>query len=450
MALAKNRLLEYGGLLEYFPHPKQLKFHMMPQSVKSFVGGNRSGKTMASMYEAAWTATGFHPFWENSPEPPVKIRVCGPDYPTVIERVNLPMIKKILPPGSYNWRKEARTLELVNGSEIFFQSYDQTLDKYGGQSLHLIIEDEEPPERIHNENLMRILDTDGRLIMAYTPIFGISWSFDKIFMNEEKDPETGLPAIGKVFVKTRDNPYISNRAIQKLKLQIKDPAELEARLEGAYFSKSGLCIPQFDRDIHVVSPLMIPPQTQIVMGIDHHTRNPEAVVMIKVDTDNNLWAYAEVYEVGIVSKTAAAIKERLEGEKPRLTIIDVNANTPDAITGRSAKSEYAKHGIHTLVAKKGHGSVNEGIEVLQEYFGNNQLFITEACPNLINQLCTYRWEEWTTRTRDRRDPKERPIQRNIHLVDGLRYIVQTRPRYRSAAAVRLPKQVPRSKKTGYI
>ncbi|RLG42517.1 MAG: hypothetical protein DRO05_00815, partial [Thermoproteota archaeon] len=63
------------------------------------------------------------------------------------------------------------------------------------------------------------------------------------------------------------------------------------------------------------------------------------------------------------------------GRKISIALIDVNAATPDAVTGRSAKNEYWQNGIYVQPAKKGKHSVLEGIGVVREYLANQKLKI---------------------------------------------------------------------------
>lgn len=67
--------------------------------------------------------------------------------------------------------------ELIVDNIVTSNSYDQDLDKFGGQAKHLIWCDEEPPYGIWQENMMRLLDTDGYMLLTMTPIHGMC--FDK-------------------------------------------------------------------------------------------------------------------------------------------------------------------------------------------------------------------------------------------------------------------------------
>ncbi len=108
---------------------------------------SNSGKTLAGVRECIWWALGIHPFGDKVGvrKPPVKIRVCGPTHSNVVDDVILPYFMKFLPEELYTYWKEKRILEFFNQSTIHFLSYDQHLERFGGASVHLVWEDEEPP-----------------------------------------------------------------------------------------------------------------------------------------------------------------------------------------------------------------------------------------------------------------------------------------------------------------
>lgn len=444
---------QYKNIFKYVPHKIQLAFHRSPAKIRAFSGGNRSGKTTAGIRECIWAALGIHPFGKELglPQPPIRIRACGPSYSVVIEEVILPYFFQILPNELYTYKKDNKIIEFFNGSAIHLLSYDQDLSRYGGSSLHLVWEDEEPPERIHYENLMRTVDTGGKLIMTYTPVHGMSWSYSTIFLRDGDTDETGNPLIQVFVASTYDNPYIARSEIAAIKSLISDPQEVEARLYGRYFSRSGLVFKYFDHSKHVIEPFEIKPEWPIYIGLDWHVRNPQAVVFVTMSPEGKYYVFDEIYQVGLVDEIADEIKARLGDRQPTRCIIDSNAATSDSIVGISPKTMFARQGLHFLAAKKGKGSVLEGIATLNELFRDDLLFIFRNCPSLINQISAYLWAEWSYRSRTVKDPRERPLSKDDHLVDALRFVLTGRPSFRKVIDFheRRRKRPILFKKTGY-
>ena len=165
----------------YTPHEKQVSFHSSGARGKLFIGGNRSGKTVGGAAEAVYRATGRHPF-RPVPPPPTRGRVVSVDFLNGVEKIVRPEIARWLPNseirgGSWEsgYDRELRTLNLENGSTIEFMSYDQDLDKFAGTSRHWVWFDEEPPQDIFTECLLRLLDTGGDWWITMTPVEGMTW-----------------------------------------------------------------------------------------------------------------------------------------------------------------------------------------------------------------------------------------------------------------------------------
>ncbi|RKZ07376.1 hypothetical protein DRQ05_03195 [bacterium] len=439
---------QYKKIFEFTPHEKQLEFLKLPNRVRVFAAANRGGKTTIATMDFIYAALGIHPF-QDYPPPPLRLRVIGPSFDLVVNKHHLPRFLEILPKGSWSWSAEKRMLELFNGTTIEFMSYDQELQKFSAVSLHAVWFDEEPPERVFNENLMRVIDTRGKLLLTFTPLHGMNWLYQLIH-SDKTDPVTGEPLVGLVTASIWDNPHVPLEEVEMIKAFCRDPDELAARLEGKFFTRAGLIYKEFDRRFHVVDPFPIPEDWMICISIDHHVRNPQAVIFAAIDPDDNIWVYDEFYEHALVPEVCKAIKEKTMGRKIALAIIDVNAATPDAITGKSAKTEYWQHGIYVVPAKKGKGSVLEGIAKVRDYFVKGKLKIFSNCRETIRQIEIYRWAEYSTKMRDRHDPKEAPLKKEDHLCDSLRMLVHAEPKYRPPSmTVTKPHYEPLFKKTGY-
>src|SRR6185436_13836292 len=99
--------------------------------------------------------------------------------------------------------KDRRILQFANGSWWQFMTFEQDLDKFGGAALHRVHYDEEPPEQVRKENRMRLMDYGGDELFTMTPLQGIGWTYNEIWMRRhERD-------ITAVQVSIDDNPAIS-------------------------------------------------------------------------------------------------------------------------------------------------------------------------------------------------------------------------------------------------
>src|SRR5687768_1154284 len=59
-------------------------------------------------------------------------------------------------------------------SKLGFKSFDQGRRKLQGTEKHLIWLDEEPPEDVYSECLLRLMTTNGIMMVTFTPLLGLS------------------------------------------------------------------------------------------------------------------------------------------------------------------------------------------------------------------------------------------------------------------------------------
>jgi len=80
-------------------------------------------------------------------------------------------------------------------------------------------------------------------------------------------------------------------------------------------------------------------------------------------------------------------------------------------------AELRKHGVEALAAKKGPGSVNFGIQYLQQF----EIVIDRECQNAINEFQQYQWKK----NKDGETINE-PVDKYNHFIDSVRYSLSDR------------------------
>ena len=194
---ARRRQTDYlaaynGGEVK---HEKQLAFHKCLQRNRWVFGGNRSGKTECGAVECVYMARGIHPYRQNRKD------VCGwvVSLSTQVQRDVAQ--KKILHYLRKDWiedivmlsgRKDSpehgiidfiRVKNVLGGCSIIgFKSCDQGREKFQGASLDFVWFDEEPPEDIYHECKMRLLDRRGEMFGTMTPLKGLTFVYNEIFL----------------------------------------------------------------------------------------------------------------------------------------------------------------------------------------------------------------------------------------------------------------------------
>jgi len=175
-------------------------------------------------------------------------------------------------------------------SRIGFKSCDQGREKFQGTSLDYVWFDEEPPEEIYKECRMRVLDNYGDIFGTMTPLKGMTFVYDEIYLNKFNDPNVWCE-----FISWDDNPYISKQAKEQMKVSL-SADELKTREHGEFLDFGGRVYPEFDENVHVIEPFDIPYDWQDKLSIDPGLKNPLSCHWYAVDYDGNVYVVAEHYE----------------------------------------------------------------------------------------------------------------------------------------------------------
>jgi phage terminase large subunit-like protein len=435
--------LRNNPMIGYQPHPKQVIFHSSREPLKAFLGGNRSGKTTAGILDDLIQCVDKDCLPEHLVpykhwEPPFHCRVIVPDFTSTMEGVIFQKLREWAPKGQLvgdrfdkAYEKTTRKLNFKNGSTIDFLTFEQDLDKFGGAAKHRIHYDEEPPEDIRRESMMRLIDYGGDELFTMTPLHGMSWMFDKIWEPWSKGV---LEEATLVLVDMDDNPYLDERT-KKRALAGLTKEEREARKSGRFVHFHGMIYDEFSRNSHIIPEISeVPPGTRIYVGIDPGMRHMAAVVWTYLTTEDMLVQFDELALQGhTVAQVAEAIKlvNQKWGQKtesgaiaslhPDWYVIDPSARNVVHQTGRSDQMEFTDHGIVTIL---GQNSVTAGINRVKERLQAHRFLITANCQQTIDQFRKYRW---ATPTRTENEPKEAPVKKDDHLLDALRYVVASRP-----------------------
>ncbi len=411
-------------------HQKQLAFHKCKKRNRWVFGGNRSGKTECGAVEVIYMARGIHPYRENRKD------VFGwvVSLSREVQRdVAQDKILKYLPKSwissvvMSSGRKddfESGIIDQIKIKNVFggistigFKSCDQGREKFQGSSLDFVWFDEEPPEDVYRECKMRVLDRRGDIFGTMTPLKGLTFIYDEIYLNQGDSKEVWCE-----FMEWADNPYLNAEEIKELSYSMSKD-ELETRRFGKFSSDSGLVYTEFDENVHVIDPVSLPFEWQSSLSIDPGLNNPLSCHWYMVDYDGNVYVVAEHFESGkdiaYHSQKIKEISDSLFWHKDSLgrisAYIDSAANQKTLASPRSVSELFLEHGIcvNTNVNK----DLFTGIARVKEYFKNNKIYIFRTCTNLIRELKTYRWGQGDV-----------PKKYDDHSLDELRYFLMTRPK----------------------
>ena len=312
-------------------------------------------------------------------------------------------------------------------STIGFKSCDQGREKFQGSSLDFVWFDEEPPKDIYEECRMRVIDRRGDIFGTMTPLKGITFVYDDIYLNRKNDPE-----IWYEFMEWSDNPYLSGKEIKLLENSM-DETVLQSRRYGKFAVGEGLVYPEFDENVHVIEPFAVPPEWQDNISIDPGLNNPLSAHWYAVDYDDNVYVVYEYYQAGRdVDYHTEKIKEicrkigwHTDGRGRIEALIDSAANQRTLATTKSVSELFYERGI--AVNPNVNKDLFSGIQRVKSYLnrknGQPNIYIFNNCANLIREMKGYFWGKG-----------DMPKKRDDHSLDEMRYYLMSKP-HNTAAAI---------------
>lgn len=252
--------------------------------------------------------------------------------------------------------------------------------------------------------LPTLIDRSGEAMFLSTPR-GFNHFYD-LYKMESKDPD-----FKSFHFTSYDNPHMKSGEIEKMRASMTEDQFAQECL--ADFRKTeGLVFKTFSRERHVLSPEQMAQLDDkswrdTLVGVDFGFTNPTAIVTIKVDGDNNFYIVDEWYKKQKTNKDVIA----------QLKIIRPNEVYPDCAEPDRIL-EITNEGFYTVDVNK---DIEYGIQLMQQLFKANKIFIAPHCENLIYELETYRYAE----KKPGMEEREKPVKEFDHAIDALRYVIAT-------------------------
>ena len=430
--------LKYNKFSNFFPDEGEFRRELYQKHInffdagkeyteRAFIAGNRVGKTESGAYETVCHCTGLYPEWWTGLKfnRPILAWVGGDTATTVRDIIQQKLLGDINDIGSGMFPKETiveyksrrnvpdaiETIRIqhVSGgvTTLVLKTYEQGRATWQGTEVDWIWVDEECPQAVYGEALIRLMTTGGSIITTFTPLNGLT-ELVLNFLDNSQETEAEFPKYVQV-VAWADVPHISEEMKRKM-LDATPPQLREARSQGIPTVGEGLVYPVDPKHL-LVDDFKIPPHYKKLYGMDVGWNNT-AAVWGAWDIDNDIiYIYSE-HKQGQAEPVihAQAIKARGEWIKGQ---IDPAARGRSQIDGESLYLLYRKEGLKILPADN---SVESGIFKIWERFTTGRLKIFTSCSGVLRELSLYH-----------RDDKGKIVKRNDHLLDALRYLINAEP-----------------------
>lgn len=360
-------------------------------------------------------------------------------YPSLIvadREANQKWIPEFLPRGKYKnhpvygWKEEKEggltsAIAFNSGVTIVFKSYSTNEQLLQTGTVWALGFDEEMPEHLWPELVMRVAATDGYISGVFTPTLSQQFWYDVMEKRGQKGER--FPRAHKITASLYDSmtyedgtpsPWTKER-ITKIVNALPTEDEIQRRVHGRFImDKKGLKYPSFSKEHNVIPKADIPSDWLWYYGIDsgsggYEGGHPAAIVGIAVDPK---------FTSGVVAECWIGTPENIDGEDKNTTAGDILGQYIRMSSGKKnlAGSSYdfadkdleviaSRNGVHLEKADKSH---ERGEGLLNTLFKNRMLTIHDNQKNdaLVLELMTLRKEHNKRKAQD-------------HLADALRYAV---------------------------
>jgi phage terminase large subunit-like protein len=218
----EDRLDLDGTVLVYARrhYPKHVEFFEAGASYRErcFLAANRVGKTITGAFEVTAHLTGLYPGWWDGRrfDGPVRAWACGKKNESTRDIVQAALLGPVaydgtrkqlagtgMVPGNLigrvTWKRGVEDLtdlvkvRHVSGgwSTLGMKSYEQGRGSFEGTSQHVIWADEECPMDVYGECIIRLMTTNGIMLLTFTPLQGITETVQQFQMASDR-PQLGM------------------------------------------------------------------------------------------------------------------------------------------------------------------------------------------------------------------------------------------------------------------
>jgi len=288
-------------------------------------------------------------------------------------------------------------------SQVEFKSYDQGRQAFEGTARSIWC-DEEPPEDVYSECLLRTMTGNNIFMLTFTPLKGASavvLNFSKNGIFEEGEIGEGRHVTTCTW---DDVPHLDETAKQELLASI-PKYQREARSKGVPVLGAG-AIYRVPEDSIKVEPFAIPKHFKRAYGMDVGW-NRTAAIWGAIDPDANvLYLYSEHYE-GEAHPSVHASSIRARGDWIP-GVIDPASRGRTQDDGTQLMQLYRDNGLDL---EKANNTVESAIFEIEEALEQGRIKVFSTLHSFFAEYRSYI-----------RDEKGKIVKKNDHLMDAFRYL----------------------------
>ena len=387
MEPGKRRVKEFCNIQFYqtLNSKKRIKVHQ---------GGTRSGKTYAIVQYLIYRMT--------TAKEPLTISIVRKTLPALRRSVMRDFINIADKLGIYylGEHNKSENIFKYNGHTIEFLSTDEP-QKIRGAKRNICFINE--GNELHYEDFRQLsMRTTDEIIIDFNPSDPVHWLYEEIIDRDDCD----------LFITTyKDNKFLPSELVKEIeRIRERDPDYWLVYGEGqrAVFSDR-----QIFKGWQYIPLSEFPEFDDTTIGIDFGFSNDECAIVEIGKVKDRIYINELCYRKGMTNRDIAEFLKSI-GKNNVLAFCD--SAEPKSIEELRQMDIWAKGAI------KGAGSINAGISLLKEF----DIIVSNESKNIKKEQQTYFWHQLKDET-----IINKPIDKNNHLMDAIRYAVYSQYRNRN-------------------
>lgn len=259
-----DAIVDAMGPLVRFPWHLQQRFALAAATDTVLVlGGNQSGKTQAGLGITSRLVRREGPIYRRLLKPekrPLKLWISPNLHEKYLSNWEERLIHQVFGGIKHSYVSSPHPVftwddECAEGNTLWGKSQEQGFMAFESDEVDMVLFDEEPLDRrLYTSALQRLAGTNGVIVLTFTPLNGITWSYPALYLPTVQ-PELEVasrvhvrrPSITVIEMGMADNPHsVEGGGVERLKNDVSmSESERQSRLYGKYGFTEGLIFPMF-------------------------------------------------------------------------------------------------------------------------------------------------------------------------------------------------------------
>jgi len=366
--------------------------------------------------------------------------------PAVLAKNIIPEMKHWLPMERITTKNNSKSYESEwmtdNGHTFDLMTYEQSPKDFEGVTLGWAWCDEPPPDAILKALISR-MRTGGVIFITATPLAGSAHLYDMFkggstkvqiddgqgnIIHYERKLKMIQADIWSASKSRGVRGHLEDADILRMIAEY-DEDERQARIYGKFQHLIGLVFKKWEREVHVIKPFDVNPRDYTVYEfLDPHPRNPDALIWIAIDRYGRKFVVDELwYNPDSDADLADRIKKKASNYNVVQRYADPACFVEDQHREKTLQANLSEYGLTYQKATKSRTAsdraIKDALDFRKDPAGNvikpPVLYVFESCERTIFEMEHYRWDEWSGKTADGKNKKERPIDKDDHMIESI-------------------------------